>query len=559
MSRKRTATAPERSSNTLDRPLHLPASLPYRFGAFATLATLLGTIGTAVAQQPDGQPHPSEKTALRQELPAEVQDVIGLAYMAPPEFGADALIRLLKAGLIPDREKKLELLRDAFQMALQAPDPVKYSYPRGAPFDTRQGLRWRRFNLDVDGESLRCRAVQALLPIDKRLAREWFEEMGLPRPPKHECRSTLVYDPEIFFQTLRRLMDEAFSPEEREKHEHVIFAERYLKALTSPPQVLAAAGLLATAELDREGFARLLDAFCGSLERMPADARAFRDGWGLMEAVRPVAEKCRKWGLSFDRLVGSLRGYIVRNMRAVRCADSFERRARAPRYPKSIGRHLWPAVDEKFNAWSARRPPYVAEEIPPLSEEETEPEGVGPAPDNRKYWTGPTASRLLDDYRRLRFKPHEPGEKKPKTYSVEERQRHQWRSRFFEYLEQLESWKGDDEPEEVDYLLQKLNLYWALVEIVPPGEARDRLLGSCLSLIRQLLRRAGLRGVGMYYTNFLVEQLSRSRLTAAGEREEQHQDVDWALRALERSGSPLLTLFAKLDRLTNPRSRPRKE
>ncbi len=506
-------------------------------------------------QQPGDSPPPLK----REEVSSEVEAVVHLAYTVPPEFGADALLRLVKAGLIPGREKKLELLRDAFQMALLAPDPAKYSYPRGAPFDTRQGWRWRRFRLDVDGESLRCRVVRLLLPIDKRLAREWFEEMGLPRPPKHDCRSTLVYDPEIFFQTLRRLMDEAFSEEERVKQEHVIFAERYLKALTSPPQVLAAAGLLATAELDRDGFARLLGAFCGSLERMPADSRAFRDGWGLMEAVRPLAEKCRTWGLSCDRLVRSLRGYIVRNMTAVRCADSFERRARAPRYPKSIARHLWPAVDKKFNAWSARRPPYVAEEIPPLTEEETKPEGVGPAPDNRKYWTGGTASRLLDDYRRLRFKPREAGEKKAKPYSVEERQRHEWRSRFFEYLEQLESWKGDDEPERGDYLLQKLNLYLALVEIVPPGEARDRLLESYLSFIQNLLRRPGLRGVGMSYIDFLVGKLSESKLTAAGEREEWHQDVDWALRALERSGSPLLVLFAKLDRLTNPRSQPRKE
>ncbi len=492
------------------------------------------------------------------EAPPDVKATVDLTYAVPPEFGADALIRLVRAGLIRPTELRVELLRDAFVRALQAPKPIKYSYGPGRSTDTREGILWRGFLLNVDGESLRCRAVQALLPIDKRLAREWFEEMGLPRPPKHDCRSTLVYDPEIFFQTLRRLVDEAFSAEEREKQEHVIFAERYLKALTSPPQVLAAAGLLATAELDREGFARLLDAFCGSLERMPADARAFRDGWGLMEAVRPVAEKCRKWGLSCDRLVGSLRGYIARNMRAVRCADSFERRARAPRYPKSIGRHLWPAVDEKFNAWSARRPPYVAEEIPPLNEEETEPEGVGPAPDNRKYWTGPTASRLLDDYRRLRFKPREPGEKKAKPYSVEERQRHQWRSRFFEYLEELQSWKGDDEPQRLDYLFQKLTLYWALVEIVPPGETRDRLLNSYIGFVQELLRRPDSRALGIAYTDFLLRKLSESKLTAAGEREEQHQDVDWALRALERSGSPLLTLFAKLDRLTNPRSRPRK-
>ncbi len=490
----------------------------------------------------------------------EVRTVIDLAYMAPPEFGADALLRLVEAGLISDAEQKLELLRDAFQMALQAPEAVKYAYTAGFAGDSRESELWLGYSLNVDRESLRCRAVQQMLLLDRSRARRWFDEIGLPKPPAHDCGSTIAYDPETFYQTLGLLVRKGFSEEERAKEEHIEFAERYLKALVSPAQVVPAAGMLATLDLPPRQFDQLLRGFSAALVRIPPDSRAFRDGRRLIDAMRPLAEKCRSADIPCDGLVAAVREYVRRNMSAVRCADSVERQVRAASFrPKSIQKAIWPAVDEQFDSWSARKPPYVREEIPPLSPEEIKPEKIGPAPEIHKFWTGPTASRLLDGIRRLRFKRlSPPAGGKPERYTIDERRRHQWTSQFLEFLENLESWKGDDEPDEVDFILQKLMLYGGLAELAPPGELRDRMLESYIALLRGFLdRRPDLRAVGVARAEVLLQRLERSRLTAVAARNEQYQDVDWALRALERSGSPLLTLFAKLDRLTNPRSRPR--
>ncbi len=519
-----------------------------------------GAFALGAGQHEGNDASAKTKPGRRVQTSPEVQTVIDLAYTVPPEFGANALLRLVRAGLIPGKEKKLELLYDAFQMALRAPEPVKYAFTGGFRGDSRQSELWLGYSCDVDRESLRCRAVQLVLRLDAQRARQWFEEIGLPKPPEHDCRSTLVYDPEIFYQTLGLLLREGFSEEERNKAEHVEFAERYLKTLSSPAQVVPAAGMLATLDLPGAQFQRLLLAFSGAVEGMPPNSRAFRDGRRLIDAMRPLAERCRSAGIACDRLVAAVREHIRRNMSAVRCADSVERQARAPSFrPKSIQKAMWPALDQEFNSWNAREPPYVREEIPPLSPEEVRPEKIGPAPDIRKYWSGPTASRLLEEVRRLRFKRLNPplGER-PERYTAEERQRHEWTSRFHAFLRRLESWDGEDEPDEVDHILHKLMLYAGLAELVPPGEPRDRLLASYIALLRDFLnRRTDLRAVALASAESLLQRLERSRLTAAGERKEQYEDVDWALRALERSGSPLLVLFAKLDRLTNPRSQPK--
>src|SRR5579885_1337984 len=64
--------------------------------------------------------------------------VIALARTAPPEFFADAVVRLIHAGKIPNRDQEIELLEDAFAAAATAKEPVRLIAVTGTPPDTRE-------------------------------------------------------------------------------------------------------------------------------------------------------------------------------------------------------------------------------------------------------------------------------------------------------------------------------------------------------------------------------------------------------------------------------------
>ena len=53
---------------------------------------------------------------------------------------------------------------------------------------------------------------------------------------------------------------------------------------------------------------------------------------------------------------------------------------------------------------------------------------------------------------------------------------------MLDYLRELETWNSNTESN-VDYLHQKSNLYMALLQIVPPGEATDQVIVSYVEIL----------------------------------------------------------------------------
>ncbi|HEX4593285.1 MAG TPA: hypothetical protein VH157_03370, partial [Bryobacteraceae bacterium] len=52
-----------------------------------------------------------------QKLPEPYQSIVELAHSAPPEFAADALLRVVESGKIADRNTKRDLAEQAFRLA----------------------------------------------------------------------------------------------------------------------------------------------------------------------------------------------------------------------------------------------------------------------------------------------------------------------------------------------------------------------------------------------------------------------------------------------------------
>src|SRR5206468_707689 len=86
-----------------------------------------------------------------------------------------------------------------------------------------------------------CRAVKAMLAVDKPKARELFGEILKLQFPALTCENTLVYEVSDFYDLLLGVAQQTFKPEQLHRDEHIQFVESYVGSITSSFQVAPAA------------------------------------------------------------------------------------------------------------------------------------------------------------------------------------------------------------------------------------------------------------------------------------------------------------------------------
>jgi len=144
----------------------------------------------------------------------QIEELVDAARSTPPEFAADALIRLAESRLVEGRARKRELLEEAFRLASAAQEPFKMRFSGERHFDSRAGFRGRAYALDLDALSLQCRAVSAMLRIQEtRRARQLFESTVLPPAPDLRAPEQMAYDFALFEQTREALASRGFRPQ----------------------------------------------------------------------------------------------------------------------------------------------------------------------------------------------------------------------------------------------------------------------------------------------------------------------------------------------------------
>jgi hypothetical protein len=185
------------------------------------------------------------------KLPEPYQSLAELARGAPPEFTADALLRIVEVGRPADKDARRDLIEEAFRSAAAAKFAVRMEGLPGTTTDTASGSLSRAYALKLDVLSLQSRAVRDMLPLDPANARELFGEIARPTLPALTCDDALVYDLSDYYQALSAVVNSTFTPKEHAKNEHVNFLNDYLGLATSPlelaplSQVIQSAGVTA--------------------------------------------------------------------------------------------------------------------------------------------------------------------------------------------------------------------------------------------------------------------------------------------------------------------------
>lgn len=409
------------------------------------------------------------------KLPEPFQSVVDLSHAAPPEFGADALLRLVESGKIADLDNRRDLVEQAFSLAASATYPLRKRHLPGTTLDSRAGSLSQAYGMKLDALSLQSRAVLDMVPIDPAEARKLILEIPPPVFEPLSCDDALFYDVSDFYLALTAVVNSSFSAQERAKEEHVNFLLGYVGQVTSPAQLIPLARTIQGAGVTNEQREVLWARFNALLPNIQSDDRSFSAVLAepaagmdfILAAVRQHSAGCKS-----DAPAAQANGAIQANKAA--------------------------ASTPKVEA----------------------------------YWQSAEAQRMMDDGKKLRFGDG------GRVLTEAERSTPEWQQRLTDYLSALAAWSPDSEKSEADYYNEKCTVYIALVELIPAGPQRDKMLEAFIDFISNSPLQQQSPVEWYNQANFMLERVRGSRDGEAAK----------VLDAFERSGNPVLALETALDK-----------
>ncbi len=360
------------------------------------------------------------------KLPEPYRSLADLAATAPPEFTADALLRIVESGKLADKTARQSLAEQAFQSAAaSAKLPVRMQAVPGTTTDTRSGSLDQAYKLQLDVLSLQSRAVRDMLPLDPAKAREMFGQVVKPELVPLTCDDALVYEPSDFYTALTAVVNGAFTPKEKAKEEHINLLLDALGQATSPSQIPPLAGAIQSAGVTAAQQQVLWARFNGLFESMQPDDRSYAASLDKISA------------LGTPGIQGSLDKY---RQKGHGCATDVAAKPVGPSSPNDT-----PATPS--------------------------------TPKLEHYWQSANAQQLLQAGKALRFASSS------QLFTEADRETEDWQQRLASYLNLIADWSPDQEPSEAIFYHEKCLVYTSLLDLVPPGSQQDKILADYVDFI----------------------------------------------------------------------------
>ncbi len=491
-------------------------------------------------------PQRTSQLSPQKKRPSELEALIDELRSATPELAASSLMNIAKLPEITG-EWRAELYEEAFRLANKVQKPVKLRGLPGSEADTRTGsLADAYAYLKMDRLSLQSSAISQLIPLNPGKARELWVEMQKPSLPPQNCGAGLVYELADYYAAMSAVAQKTFSPEEIQTGEQTRFLAQQINALASPAEIPATAKLISELDLSPTQLSQLATALLHAMEKMEPDGRNFsRYAEEIVATLQPLAQRCQQKGIGNMGLLGSLRVYLVRQLRAVRCADSLFVEGNPRGLPGSVN---------AFNALLTKpENADVYSNLKPISEDEIKPLKIESAPVYIRYWQTPQTKNLLTGLKELRF-----GEtierqiilakegKQISPLSLEARKSLTWHRQLNTFLGELSQWKSEHEQSDADYFHQKCMTYFALIELTPTGAERERMLGEYISFLR--LNQLQNESFTEWFCKVYVLVRFGGLRETGGEAAYQNY-MNLVLDALQTSGNQNLSLYARATRL----------
>jgi len=353
------------------------------------------------------------------KLPEPLRSISDLAAASPPEFTADALLRIVESGQLADRNARRELVEHAFQLATSAKFPVRMVGVTGTTTDTASGSLNQAYGLKLDVLSLQSRAVRDMLPLDPSKARDLFGQIVKPPLTALTCDDALVYDPSDFYQALSAVVNGAFTPKERAKEEHFNVLIDYLGQVTSPSQLAPLAVALESAGVTAPQRQILWARFNGLLESMQPDDRSFGASLAALSALST------------------------------------------------------PGVQASLEKYRQKNHGCSTDAAPPSGAQTTKKPGT---PKLDPYWQSANSQQLLQAGQKLRYL-------NGRTLSDADRATPEWQQQLADFLNLIASWTQDQAESDAVFYHEKCIVYTALLDLVAPGAQSDKILADYVDFV----------------------------------------------------------------------------
>jgi hypothetical protein len=409
------------------------------------------------------------------DAPAGIDALLEAARAAPAEFAADAMIRIAALDQM-EKTRRADLLEQAFRKASGAQQP----YKRHATFlrpGTPSGFFNRAYGQDLDGMSLRLRAIEALLPLDSQKARALFLQTPPPNFPRLKCADFLVYDVARFYDTLGSIVRQSFTAEEVQAGGPSRLLERFAGNVASPVQVAPVARMLAAAGVKDADFGKLVASFAEALGRVSGDDRSFAYSIPAGRQILTLVEELKRRQLSPLPLLEAYRLYLVSNLSAARCADDDSMMGNATSFGFAAGQ----AVDQEaqdavgfFNR-NLRMAP-----LQPIPEEESTPSRLEGVATGLRTCEDADCRTIAAQYRGLVF-----GEN-GSPYSVDQKSSPAWRGKVRDFLAALSKWQesaSGPHPTAAEHFRGKSAAYGELLNLVPNSPERELVVRALLDYL----------------------------------------------------------------------------
>jgi hypothetical protein len=464
----------------------------------------------------------------------DIEALVNYAHYAPAEFGADALLRIVESGKLADQMWKRELAGEAFQLASQAKQPVKRSSIPGALVDTRSGYLSRAFRLGLDGLSLRCRAIKAMVPIDKHKARELFQAIPMPKLEPLTCEDVLVYDLSAFYDTLGIIAQNTFTAKEMRSNEYTFFIKSYIEAASSPAQVGPLAKVILALRISPSQLAILVHAFSLTLTHIVGDNKSFSQAttdYSIIPEITSLVTLCKQLDIPRDELVDAFREYLVNNLHADRCAVAKAGGEQSSEEPSYVGYF-------NTNLRLANLP--SRKEVLPITIEEIKPTRIKDSAKVYPFWQSPKSKGLLFRFKNLRFASDE------KRFGTNQKNEPEWQWQLTQFLNDLADWHPEDEASEEDYFHQKSVLFRALLEELPTGGVQSKVLSDYVIFLSDSRMQQNSPIEWYLHAQYLIDKMHSSQ---DGERSEVRE-------GLNRSHNTTFYLYAEMERLLPSAKQP---
>ena len=410
------------------------------------------------------------------EAPAGIDALLDAARAAPPEFAADAAIRIAALDGL-EKARKIKLLEQAFQRASGAQQP----YKRHAAFvlaGTPSGLLNRAYGQDLDAMSLRLRAIDALLPLDRQKARKLFLRTPPPKIPRLTCDDFLIYDVGRFYDTLGSIARQTFTAQEVQAGAPFRLLEQFVGAIASPVQVGPVAGMLAATSVKDAEFRALASLFAEALGKISGDDRSFTYSLPAGKQILALVEESKRRQYSPLPLLEAYRLYLVNNLAAARCADDDSMLG----YSASFGLVTGQTIDQQaqdavefFNR-SLRMAP-----LQPIQEQEAMALRSEGAATGLRACDDAECRAIAEQYRGLLF-----GENGA-LYTAERKSTPEWRGKVRDFLSALARWQegaSGARPTAAEHFRLKSATYGDLLSLVSDGSDRELVARAMLDYLK---------------------------------------------------------------------------